>query len=317
MNEDEFLAHLRQRVPGGSATLVGIGDDAALLPVSEGHVLVTVDAFVEGVHFPEWMEPGDLARKAVTASLSDIQAVGGRGTACFVSLGLSKKDRDKLPAYADAVLRSLQIYGLSLSGGDTVSSPKRFLSLAITGRLPAGLPPVLRSGALPGQSIYLSGPIGGAAAGLRLVLEGWSRRGGDWVKGEKEEIPSDGERNALDVYLNPRISYPLGWDLHGRGWMASAIDVSDGLALDLERLCRASRVGAEVRFEKIPVHEGARGLSAGEILSSGEEFQLLWTGKKGQPYPCIGEITRKKDVVFYQGSEILSIPVKGWDHFSE
>ena len=317
MKEDDFLNLLTDTFGQRSPSRVGIGDDAALLDTSEGEILVTVDAFVEGIHFPSWISMEDLSARATAAALSDINAVGGRGRFIFVVLGLPTSHADQLPASAEAMKRALNLYDLTLSGGDTVSSPVRFLSLTMIGHLPSGRPPLLRSGARPGDHIYLSGPIGGSCAGLELVRQGWAKDSGVWTR-EGGEPLKETQRLALEAYLIPKIPYPLGWNLHSCGLLHSAIDISDGLAIDLRRLCRESGVGARIRLEAIPRHPGAVGLDDQRLLSSGEDFQLLLTSaRSGLSLHEIGTITPTKTIFYLREGREVEIGSEGYDHFPE
>jgi len=314
VNEEEFLSHIATCFPSGSSTFFGPGDDCALIEAPEGQLLVTVDTFTETVHFPGWTEPADLVSRCVAASLSDINAMGGVGGHIFVALGLPRTSSSTLIQYADELAAMARKWGLKVAGGDTVASPVRYMSMTVTGRLPAGLPPARRCGARKGDWIYLSGSLGGAAAGLALVLKGWRKKEGVWSRGE--DHPSDSEKSALNAFLTPDLPYPLGPMLHGRGYMNACLDISDGLALDLERLCRASKVGAEINVQDIPRHAGAMDLAIENLLSSGEEFQLLWTSHRHLPFPTIGRVVQGTSSTYFDGSRKISIRERGYDHFS-
>ena len=313
MKEERFLRTLKSIIKKPLSGRIGVGDDCALIDVSSGEILITVDSFVEEVHFPAWIEPEDLFLRAISAALSDINAMGGRGRSILVSLALPGNLASKLKLYGEAMVRVSERYNLEIVGGDTVSAPLRVVSIIVTGELPSGKRPLLRSGARPGDFIYLSGEIGRSAAGLSLVKLGWKKKKGRWSRKGSRPLPIQLE--ALDHYLTPSIPYLLGWNLLGEGEANSAIDISDGLALDLQRLLYSSSSGADIQIRDIPIHLSASLLSTEEILSGGEEFSLLWTSDKVLPFPTIGKVRRGRGLRFFSGKETIKIHSAGFDHF--
>ncbi|MDG2149460.1 MAG: thiamine-phosphate kinase [Planctomycetota bacterium] len=237
-DEHQFIAWATSRGPGHCK--VGAGDDAAIL--ADGTV-VALDTIVEGIHFDAGVEPQLLARKAVGSCLSDLCAMGAVAEAVFVSAQLSPGCDGR--ALAEALADWCAHFGVVLAGGDTVRAPEGSLALSVTAVGRCEGTAWQRSGGQPGDVLVLTGPVGGSRSGRHLRVE--PRQ--DVVKVAKEQ----------------------GLTIH------ACIDISDGLGLDLARLCRASAAGALVRADQVPIHpdvshEGDRLEAA---LGDGEDFELL------------------------------------------
>ncbi len=323
MTEQEFLDLLARDVPPAQGGEVGIGDDAALVAVPGAALLVTVDAFAEGVHFPAWASPGQTVARCVRAALSDINAMGGLGRDLFASLGLPPGRSNRLEDYYRALRRECAPWGLRLCGGDTVSSPSAFLSLTVTGELPAGRRPLTRSAGRPGDHLYLSGPLGKMAAALRLLEKGWSLEGGSVSAPDGAPEERSAAEAALRAFFDIALPYPLGRDLLLSGTVTACMDVSDGLSTDAARLAAASGCGAEIEGERVPAWEGLEQLVADPrerldlLLHSGEEFALLFASPAPLPHPCVGRLTEEKGLRLRWRGGMTPLEPRGYDHFRE
>ena len=289
----------RARV-GHPFVLAGIGDDCAILRVKPGHeVLVTTDFSLEGVHFRrEWLPAWDIGRRCLVRGLSDIAAMGGEPTAVFLSLAVPKSTKQAwIDEFFQGVLELAKTYKVRLAGGDLAQSPGGVLAdIVVVGQVPKGQA-LMRSGAKPGDGIYVS-----VALGRAIELEWWKRL-----------------RPRQTKYIlrhDPRIK--LGVAL--RKLASACIDVSDGLSTDLSHICEESGVGAVVEQEAIPVITGSRLELA---LHGGQDYELLFTSSKPVPekiggvyVTLIGEIIkgRKMQLVDAAGRR-RELPVCGWEHF--
>lgn len=313
MNENAFLDFLRgtMQTPDPSV-LVGSGpDDCAHVEAGGGRLAMTVDALAEGAHFAAGTAPGDVARKAVLSALSDLAASGCRARWILAALGLRPGLPDGWAAeFARAFARAADGEGATVVGGDTVSSPGGvFVSVTAVGEpFPGG--PVLRSGARPGDALVVSGSLGGSLLGRHLS-------------------PRPRFREMRDL-----LEFSLSRFGDGR-MVSAAMDVSDGLALDLARLCRESGVGAVVRADLVPVSEDAKKMATESgrpalrhALSDGEDFELLLAvdpeafaeymkrPRDGlAPLARIGEITPEKGCVLATASgERSPLAAEGFEH---
>ncbi len=273
--EDEIVARLAALAASSSAPrgLLGIGDDAAVLPGTPVRV-VTMDLLVEGQHFRnDLLRPEELAVRALESNLSDIAAMGARPTATFLGVAWTsdRRSRARGGRMLEAFVRAAAQRGAPLLGGDTVRATEGAATLAVTvlgTPWPGG--PVLRSGGRPGDVLAVTGPLGASAAGL-LLLERRAR-----VTGRSDRALAAA---AVAAFRTPRARLDLARPLarHARALM----DLSDGLGLDLPRLARASRCGFVVDAAAIPVHPAAvrfgGGVAGGLALAlgGGEDYELL------------------------------------------
>jgi thiamine-monophosphate kinase len=255
--------------------VLGIGDDCAIFrPASGEDLLFTTDLFLEDVHFKRNQRPADLGRRALARSLSDIAAMGGAPRFCLVSLALPDwANRTWTSAFYRGLLKLADETGTLLAGGDLSHAEKLVCDAMVCGSVPAGKA-IRRDGARPGDIVYVSGPLGG-----------WRNR----------------------HTITPRLD--LGRKLRGKA--SSAIDLSDGLSLDLHRLCAASGVSAAL--DRVPLLDGA---TERQALHDGEDYELLYTAppRVRVPGERIGVITKgKPGAVEYRGKRL---PILGYDHFS-
>jgi len=245
--EFAFIERLAARLPARPEGQVGVGDDCAVL---EGDRLIATDLLVEGVHFRSaWASPSDIGWKALAVNLSDIAAMGGTPESAVVAVALPSAR----PGLADDLLAGLlqcaERFDCPLVGGDTSTGPELFISVTVTGRADR---PVLRSGAGPGETVFVTGPLGGAAAALGQLEAG-------------NEAPS---AEALHRPL-PRIGVGLAAAAAGATAM---LDLSDGLAVDLPRIARSSGVG--IALVAVPVAEHA---TEQQAVGGGDDYELCFT----------------------------------------
>lgn len=250
--EQSFLAWLRGRTRSLPSVAVGIGDDAAVIDIPVGTQLVaTSDAIIDGVDFIGTSHALiDIGWKAMAVNLSDIAAMGATPISAIVTLSLPSEHATRLAAGVyEGILQAAMEFGVSISGGDlSVYDGPLAISITLLGTVPTGTA-WLRSGAREGDAVVVTGPVGGSLMGRHLR-------------------PQPRVREALALRETIKIH--------------AAIDISDGLSLDLDRLCAASGIGAELDIARIPVHEDAiqRGIQSGRTpiehaLGDGEDFELI------------------------------------------
>jgi len=294
--------------------VVGIGDDCAVVNPEARDMLLTTDMMVEGVHFDlSWTNPYQLGFKLVSVNVSDIYAMGGSPSLLLLNFAAPKDtDMDFFLSFFEGVRYALKRYKVALAGGDISSSYKVVVSASVTGYADKT---ILRSGARPGDLIYVSGTLGDSACGLRIL------------KKKKRERKKDGpdERNVaaaglINKHLMPHAVRPDRFVNHA----TAMIDISDGLVIDLSRVCRESRVGATIYSDRIPLSPDlvkvSSYLKADPLefaLGGGEDYELLFTappGEKIRAY-CIGEITRSSIKLVDSAGISKKISVKGYEHF--
>jgi thiamine-monophosphate kinase len=325
---------------------LGIGDDCALLRVGAGEELaVTTDLSISGRHFrPEWQTPESIGHRTLARGLSDLAAMGARPVAAFLSLGLPKelvqnaKGREPWPGkknwfdrFLDGFFALASAFQTPLAGGDLAESPTAVADVILVGAVRRGKA-LLRSGARAGDLLYVTGTLGGAAAGLaRLAQLAANARAArpDSKRIAPLRIPGNLQSLlASHFYPQPRIAQGL-W-LAQRGLASAAIDLSDGLSTDLAHLCEESAVAAEVDAAALPVHSSA---SLEQALHGGEDYELLFTAPPaarvprsiaGVPVTRIGRIVRPRKgrpqvaLVNVEGGADRPQPLapQGWKHFS-
>jgi thiamine-monophosphate kinase len=296
-------------------------DDAAILKPSADELVVTTDAIVEGVHFLADDPPDTIARKALRVNLSDLAAKGATPAGFVLTLALREAEDAWLTPFARGLGQDATQFGCPLLGGDTVSTPgPRMISVTAFGRVPPGKM-VRRNGAKAGDRVMVSGTIGDAALGLGL-LKGGAALGGD----EREML--------IGRYRVPQPRVALAQAV--RDQASAAMDVSDGLAGDLAKLCAASGVSAAIDAQSIPLSAPARTLLRSgapgieSIISGGDDYEILCTIPEnrfeafaqaaqlaGVPVTSIGTIIAGPAVPRFidgQGAEIV-LPRLSYSHF--
>lgn len=319
----------------GSAVVRGIGDDAAVIAPPGGRQMVlTTDLLVEGVHFDlRTASMKEIGYKAAIANLSDLAAMGARPEYALVSIAIpaSCTAVDILRLY-QGMTAAFRPYRVALIGGDTSSSPQRlFLSLTVTGSVPAGAA-LMRSGARVGDLIYVTGTLGDSLAGLALLSREHKRRAA-------RSLTSPERRFLIDRHRRP-IAHPRLGQALSQGRLASAaIDLSDGLSGDLRHLCEQSRVGAEISASALPVSPALlayAGASKSDpvalALQGGEDYELLFTvpparqralkrmaRRAGRRLTCIGVIRPKAFGIRVRDTtgRLRRVPITSYLHFRD
>ncbi|HEX6051435.1 MAG TPA: thiamine-phosphate kinase [Gemmatimonadaceae bacterium] len=286
----------------------GIGDDAAVLDVPVGTRLVaSTDATVENVHFrPGWLEPPEIGYRAATAALSDLAAMAARPIAMLVAMAIPPRWREQVGAIAEGIGEASRAYSAPITGGNLTGGGELALTVTVLGY---SAHPVGRTGARVGDSVYVTGTLGGP----RCALRAW----------ESAEMPRADYR-ARFARPSARIREALWLASHGA---TAAIDVSDGLLSDVRHLAAASGVDACIELDAVPA---MRGVSSLEALASGEEYELVVTAPTpldehafarqfGVPLTRVGVILETESVpglvrVRARGA-FVDLP-QGHDHFS-
>ena len=270
--EDDLIARYFRPLADAPASL-GLLDDAAVLAGSADDLVITTDAIVEGVHYLAADPPETIARKALRVNLSDLAAKGSAPAGFLLTLALRTADEAWLAAFASALGDDAATFGCPLLGGDTVSTPGPvMISITAFGRVPRG-EMVKRRGAHAGDRIAVTGTIGDAALGL------------DILRGGRAANAIAGETGKLEFLINRyRVPQPrLAIAAALRGAASAAMDVSDGLAGDLAKLCTVSGVSASVELAKVPLSPAARTVvSAGAttietLIAGGDDYEVLCT----------------------------------------
>jgi thiamine-monophosphate kinase len=310
LTEDRFIRLMLRLGRGrGPRPVVGIGDDAAVLaPPAKSRTLVTTDLLTEGVHFlARRTPPRLLGRKAMAVNLSDIAAMGGVPLQAVVSVGLPRGTTFAFArALATGLAEQARRHRVTIVGGDTCAAQRLFVSVTLLGAVEIGRE-VRRSGARPGDRLYVTGTLGASAAGLSLLRQR-ARQGAPAGKRAVHE----GERAALKAHLDPEPRVLFGRALGLAGIARAMIDLSDGIAKDLPRLCEASRTGGVIEAAAVPVDPAARRLlgprrALEAALAGGEDYELLFAAEPRhepilarlavrlkQPVACIGAIVPKR-----------------------
>jgi thiamine-monophosphate kinase len=310
LNEKSLIDRIRRQARAGPRGLTtGIGDDCAVLRIPLGHeVLVTTDFSLEGIHFRrEWHPPESVGHRCLTRGLSDIAAMGGEPIAAFLSLAVPRALPQRwVDGFIKGLLALADQFNVTLAGGDIAESPAGILAdIMVLGSAPRDKA-ILRSGARPGDRIFVSGKLGGSADAVRRLMNG-----------EKLKPRDHGS------HFFPQPQLALGNKL--RGSAAAMIDLSDGLSTDLAHICEESGVGAEISQDVIPlatIGESQLKVGLDLALHGGEDYELLFTARRsvpkqiaGVPITEIGRITRNRGVFLISDGKRKRLPAKGWQHF--
>lgn len=299
--------------------VLGIGDDAAVIRPRSSSLLLTTDMMVEGVHFDlSWTTPFQLGFKLVSVNVSDIFAMGGRPN--YLLLNFSARPGTALGFFSnflDGIEAAMKRYNLALIGGDISSSEKMVLSVTAVGSAKKILS---RKGARKGDRIYITGPTGDAACGLALMKACGKKVGIEHGRKRKFPLPWKIVSPLIERHL-----MPLARDPHPFVNAATAmIDISDGLLIDLSRLCRESSVGARVYTARVPVSDELQqaadslGVSPHEFaFGGGEDYELLFTAPADRRVKahCIGEIIQHGLLLVDEAGHSKQASAKGYQHF--
>jgi thiamine-monophosphate kinase len=326
----EYIAALAG--PPDEQLLKGIGDDCAVIRKDGNQVwLLTMDTLIESVHFDSTFHPPEkLGRKAVSVNVSDIGAMGGKPVFVLLSVGLPHGfDEAWFQAFTRGLAEACREYGCLIIGGDTVASPGGIsITLTVIGEAERDKV-VYRSGARPGDTVWVSGELGFAAAGLALLSAG--------VEPENRAFDSFREK-----HLDPQARVTLGRQLAASGLVHAMMDLSDGLATDLAHLCKQSGVGARLVARDLPgvttLAAAARCAGSDALrwaISGGEDYELLFTADPGdrvllariaeqcgQSIFPVGSIVAGAGVTLVKDridgiSEEVAVAYQGFDHFHQ
>lgn len=332
LSERKLIEQIRRSARGGEGVVTGIGDDCAVLRIPSGHeMLVTTDFSIENVHFRrDWQPPELVGWRCLARGLSDIAAMGGEPLAAFLSLAVaSDVPQQWVSRFLKGLLKLAKEFNVPLAGGDTAQSTEGTQAdIIVIGSVPKGKA-ILRSGAKPGDQIYVTGKLGAAAAILKNLQQS------ELIKSKR----SRAKRVPVPIIrqLRPSPRLEIGQWLRERGMASAMIDLSDGLSTDLDHLCEESRVGAEIEAEAIPrahvgspksrsaKHRSAKNSVALEFaLHGGDDYELLFTSTDEVPSKVAGvQVTRIGRITKVLGMRLLSdgdaerLKAGGWEHFTK
>jgi thiamine-monophosphate kinase len=359
-----WLRRIRARAgrPGSRELVLGIGDDCALLRLRPDEELaITTDLSLDGRHFRlDWHPPQSVGHRVLARGLSDLAAMGARPVAAFLSLGLpaelvqnakarsadakgasARPDDSRLnrapnrapkrapnrvwiDGFLDGFLHLAQAHNVPLAGGDLAESPVAVADIVLAGAVARG-EALLRSGARPGNVLYVTGNLGAAAAALCKLEELAGARVPRKTVQSSLRIPKKLEASfAAHLYPQPRVAQGLA--LVRRALATAAIDLSDGLSTDLHHLCEESGVAAEVDARALPLAAGA---THAQALHGGEDYELLFAAPPearvprelaGVPITRIGRVLRRHrnrpEVTLLDSGGARALAPRGWEHFS-
>lgn len=302
-----LIARVTARLAGAPTTLLGPGDDAALVSVPDGRVVACTDVLVEGRHFRrDWSSALDVGHRAAAANLADVAAMGGVATALLVGLCIPPDlDAAWAEELADGLAAECELVGAAVVGGDMSASPVLTIAVTALGDL-SDREPVRRDGAQPGDVVALAGRVGYAAAGYTVLSRGFRS-----------------PKMLVEAYRRPQVPYWAGPAAAALGATAM-IDVSDGLLADLGHVARASGVAIDVKRDAFEVPQAMRDAASALgvdpytwVLAGGDDHPLVATFPAGTPlgedWQLIGAV-REGEGVTVNGRAFLDAPL-GWDHF--
>ena len=314
ISENTLIKRLKVFEKRNKAVVRGIGDDGAVVDLAAGRYVFVQDTMTEHVHFElSFLSPYHLGKKALTVNISDILAMGAKPLFFLVTIGVPDRlvARDIEMLYR-GMAAAAKAFGVTLLGGDTSASDVLYVDISVTGRL-VGDRYLGRNHARTGDLIAVTGRLGEAAYGLRLLMAG------DRHKGSAAFIRR---------FIDPQLPYTIWQELIKRDITHAMMDISDGLIIDLERMMKESSAGARLNLEKIPVPSLLKKMGLEELaLAGGEDYQLLFTfpsGKladveamkeMGHEIFVIGEVTKGRGVKLYREGKKMGFKTKGYEHF--
>ncbi len=304
--------------------IVGPGDDAAVWRTGTGYAIATTDTMVARVHFlPGQVAWRDVGWKALASNISDIAAMGGTPTFALVTLCLPPNSRvDDIDALHAGILECATEYGVTIAGGDIVSSDTVSITVALLGDASVdadGTPLLLRrDAAQPGDAIAVTGPLGASAGGLRALLE--------------RTADADDIRALIERHMRPQPRIDAGRAAVGAG-VTCGIDISDGLVQDLGHICAASGLGADITLSRLPLDPALVRVYGDDApamaASGGEDYELLLVAPEaifgalqpriGMPLTIIGTTRadeRERVRVLDDNGATVTLPSSGWDHLA-
>ena len=355
-SEATLIRKVRALAPSSSAKIsssiaLGIGDDAALLRPRRGYeTVLTCDWFLEGTHFLRDKYPADVVGwKSLARAVSDVAAMGGEPRCFLLSLALPQALTGRwMDQFLVGLHRASRKLGCPLAGGDTTRQSKVHINITVVGEVRANRA-ALRSGARPGDLIYVSGRLGEAELGFRLWSAAARRRVHGRARSTKSRLVTTRRSSSplswfrpgrvavepsLKKHLYPEPRLRLARWLTDRKLATAMMDLSDGLSSDLPRLCEASGVGAQVHAKSIPAVSVPKRNPTSQFnalalaLNGGDDYELLFTVPRskvssiprrcqGLPLTAIGEVTRDRSILIAQpDGRIAPLKPGGWDPFA-
>jgi thiamine-monophosphate kinase len=322
LGEFGLIDRVRRTAVANRGVRLGIGDDAAWVRVGSDSCLLTSDLLIEGIHFHlKWTSLYDLGYKTLAVNVSDIAAMGGKPAYLLLSLGIpSTLDSDDVEEFYHGIRPLASEHSVALVGGDISIAKSLFISVCLIGL--AQCPPVTRAGARVGDDIYVTGTLGDSALALKLL------------KNKSQKLSSLGAKFLLARHHRPTARVRAGTTLAKEKLARAMIDISDGLLKDLGHICKASRVGATVMEEALPLSQPYRSLVGKEgtrhALSGGEDYELLFCARQGDrsriadiqkyidvPLTRIGTCVHRRAgiTVLDRNGQRLLYREPGYDHF--
>jgi thiamine-monophosphate kinase len=317
VDEFEIIRRFFVRSSDDESVVLGIKDDGAVVsPAADRELVCVVDTIVDGVHYPAGFPAADVGFRAVEVNLSDIAAMGGRPRWMTLALTLSHSDEEWLSEFAKGLFESATAHDVSLVGGDTTRGQQTVISVQLIGDVTAGRY-ITRAGATAGEHIFVTGTPGDAAAGLELLQNG-----------------SDDSADAR--YLIRRFSRPTARVAFGTaiaGFASAAIDLSDGLFGDAQKLLAASGAGAELDLDRLPLSDSLRRHFGDEralqfALGGGDDYELCFTAhsrheariqaigeKLGMPVTRIGSVAPGSQLICSRDGQEVEYESGGYKHF--
>lgn len=312
---EKYFAAARQR----DDVVLGIGDDCAILRAPPGNdLVVTIDSVIENIHFPKSSTPFDLGHKSLAVSLSDIAAMAAEPAWILLALSLPKVNESWLEQFCAGFFQLANKFSLQLVGGNTTQGPLT-ITTHVTGFIPQGTG-LRRSGAKPGDLIYVTGTLGDAALGLQCLQK-------------KTKLPKAAQEELIARFNRPQPRVTEALTL--RTLATAAIDVSDGLAADLSHILACSKVGATIKTEKLPLSKTLRTYLSPEqawayALTGGEDYELCFTlpralqgefewrfGGHDCGYLCVGVIEEQAGLrIVTPDGKPFKLTTQGYEHFS-
>ena len=335
-SEEELIRWIESRGwPENAFVRRGIGDDCAVCRPAPGHELVvTTDLLVEGRHFLlETTSPEDLGWKIGAANLSDIAAMGGTPAAFFLSAAFPADRQDWFAGVMEGLREILERHATPLAGGDLSAADRCFFCATVIGQVPEGRA-LLRSGARPGDAVFVTGEPGRSGAGLRLLASGYRRTAPDAFADPSGGIwPGEGPVwNCLRKHLRPEPRLAAGLFLREAEAVTAAIDTSDGIAKDLRQICVQSHVGAVLSDSFLQLLTAGEQVTLADVLGGGEDYELLFGVDPAReaaflqafaasaglpPLHRLGRIVAEHpgEVRLETSAGRAPLPVAGYDHF--
>jgi thiamine-monophosphate kinase len=323
LGEFGLIERIRRTMPTGRGVRLGIGDDAAWVANPSGSSLITADLLIEGIHFDlRWTSLFDLGYKTLAVNLSDIAAMGGNPAYLILSLGIPADfDSNDVAEFYRGIKSLAAKTGVALVGGDTSAADSLLVSACVIGHGPVR--PITRGGAKVGNDIYVTGTLGDSALGLKLL--------------RKKPQPKRGHAaQLLRRHHRPTARLGAGALLARENLATAMIDISDGLRQDLGHICQASRVGAVIWEEKLPLSRAYRALAgqagAHYALTGGEDYELLFCARRrvrerieglpkraGVAMTRIGTCVAARDGITVRDAagKPIALRLTGHDHFKK